>query len=273
MKSLEITTVKTCTVNCYPFCPQLKFRDSYGAQASVLSLEDFKKALSNVPKEIRIRFSGFSEPFLNKDAVNMMEWASQQGYEIEIFTTLLGCKPEYIERIAGLNVKRFVLHLPDPNNIAHLPITETYKDTLISCITKLQINSFVAMNNQFRSHGRAGNSYDAPRLHVKGFFHCDLLSETEFVMLPNCDVVLCCMDWTLRHRLGNMLSMRYQDIEKSEMFKAIRGNQWRLDGNVLCRSCSWATPLPVQFGYDAKSAVGTFLNRLYGRSYFPKELR
>ncbi len=61
---LEVTTAKVCSVNCYPHCPQLAFRDKYGTVASQqLAYDDFVRAIDSIPSSVTIAFSGFSEPF------------------------------------------------------------------------------------------------------------------------------------------------------------------------------------------------------------------
>jgi hypothetical protein len=62
----------------YTFCPQQAFQNSYRG-CDQLDFENFKTALSKVPKDIVITFSGFAEPFLNPNCMDMIEHASSEG--------------------------------------------------------------------------------------------------------------------------------------------------------------------------------------------------
>jgi biotin synthase-related radical SAM superfamily protein len=53
---LEITTVSKCAIDC-SFCPQNIFQERYRG-CNTLSFCDFKKALSTVPKNVTLHFSG-----------------------------------------------------------------------------------------------------------------------------------------------------------------------------------------------------------------------
>jgi biotin synthase-related radical SAM superfamily protein len=55
---LEITTVSKCVIDC-GYCPQKIFQEAYHGCRS-LSLKDFKKVPSKVPKIVSIHFSAFA---------------------------------------------------------------------------------------------------------------------------------------------------------------------------------------------------------------------
>ena len=71
---LEITVniaKKGCAVACI-VCPQEKLSTKYNLypdkdRVRDLSFKDFKKAIDKVPLSTRIDFSGYTEPYLNKD--------------------------------------------------------------------------------------------------------------------------------------------------------------------------------------------------------------
>ncbi len=242
---LEVSTAGFCPNNCY-FCPQEFYQKAYKG-VRFLSLEDLKSALSNVPNDVTIIFSGFNEPFINPYAIDMIEYARGRGHQVHIFSTLVGLKPEDVKRLAKLNIERFTLHLPDNLGHAKIPITEEYRETLTEVLTILRIDAFSIMNNNFKNIGRAGLSRGGKRFHRKGFFYCPYLAHPDFVMLPNCDIVLCPQDFGLKHLLGNLLKQNYMDISNSKGFKRIQRNMLALDGDVLCRGCELAVS-PFLFG-------------------------
>ena len=72
---LEITVKMGCGVQC-KYCPQQELLHTYFGQEksreSWLSLENYKKAIDHMPKETIITFSGFAEPFLHPQAIEMI---------------------------------------------------------------------------------------------------------------------------------------------------------------------------------------------------------
>jgi hypothetical protein len=60
------------------------------------------------------------------------------------------------------------------------------------------------------------------------------------VLLPNGDVVLCCMDYGLKHRLGNLLINKYEDLFKSENYITLMNGLENENIEILCRTCSEA---------------------------------
>jgi sulfatase maturation enzyme AslB (radical SAM superfamily) len=236
---LEITTVSKCIIDC-SFCPQSVFQESYHG-CKTLSLYDFKKALSKVPKNVVIHFSGFSEPFLNPQCVDMIEYAHLEGYKIVLFSTLVGLKSRDVERLRRCNPE-VTLHLPDELGNAKIPITRAYKETLTAVLKLLSVNTFYVMNEQFISNERVGLCNGAPKRHTRGWFYCEKLFAPQFVMLPNCDIVLCCMDYGLKHRIGNLMQQSWGDIVKSSEYQKVCANRFQLDGTAICRQCVWASP-------------------------------
>lgn len=250
---LEITTVSKCIIDC-SYCPQQVFKEAYQG-CRTLSLENFKKALLSVPKNVAIHFSGFSEPFLNPECVNMIEHAHSAGYKIVLYSTLEGLKSNDVKRLQICNPEEFVLHLPDNKGNAKIAITETYKDTLITALQLLNVTNFSVMNDYFISNERAGLCQNIPERHVHGWFYCEKLLSPRFVMLPNCDVVLCCMDFGLKHRLGNLLEQSFNDIVNSKEYKRVRDGRFKKYEDIICRKCMWAIPLNKRY---RRKALGLF---------------
>ncbi len=236
MRWLLITTNTSCTVNCFPYCPQQLLHSAYHG-SSMLSLGDFEKALSHVPTDVRIDFSGFSEPFLNPQTVDMIELAHDRGYDVSVISTLVGLKPSDVDRLARVDTAGFVLHLPDPFGIANIPMTDEYKEVLSLTLMKIHIFDISIMNKYFPDHYWAGNSKNSPPFHFRGPFLCPTLSGPKFVMLPDGTTVLCYMDIGLRHVLGNLMETSYDGLRESETFRRIRRSRLAWDGDGLCRSC------------------------------------
>ena len=243
----SIDTQNGCVVDCV-FCPQRTLQKSYKGER-FMTLDNFKKAVDKLPEEVRVTFAGFTEPWLNKECTDMVLYAHEKGHPISIFTTGIGMSIDDIERIkhipfAGNPNGCFTLHLPDQERKAKHPITKRYIE-VIQHIGKIQheIHNFTTMcmgtvhedvRHVFSTApvydmwSRAGNLVGEmimkPELlerkaewkmanHGDKQMTCGCLEKMYHnVMLPNGDVSLCCMDYGLKHILGNLYDQDYEDI-------------------------------------------------------------
>lgn len=248
--TLEFTTSipkKGCVIDC-AFCPQMTLLDVYDSDKT-MSLENFKKVIDKLPKEVRITFSGFTEPWLNRKCTDMLLYAHEQGHPISAFTTGVGMTLEDIERIKDIPFNTgpnggFCLHLPDKELIAKHPITPRYLEVvkrfkeLENHIQGFYVMSMSEVHDDIKPYfpnahipefwSRAGNllgeAIIKPELEKlkDRFKHMDHGDQTmtcgcdeklyHNVVLPNGDVSLCCMDYGLKHILGNLYTEEYNDI-------------------------------------------------------------
>ncbi len=249
--TLEFTTIipeKGCIVDCV-FCPQRTLVKNYKGERR-LSLDNFKKVIDKLPKEIRITFSGFVEPWMNSDCTEMLLYASNQGHPISAFTTLVGVSINDLEKIkhvkyAGAPNGSFTVHLPDQENRAKHPINKKYIETAkhfsqiahefnyldIMCMGTVHesIRPFFT-NHRVTEHtqmySRAGNLIGErilkPELKDQNFLSVDHGNKImtcgcderlyHNVMLPNGDVSLCCMDYGIEEITGNLFTQDYNDV-------------------------------------------------------------
>lgn len=248
--TLEFTTsipVKGCVVDC-AFCPQRTLVNIYDGER-VMSYDNFTKIIDKLPKEIRITFSGFVEPWLNKRCTDMLVYAHEKGHPISLFTTGIGMTVDDIDRIKNIPFSEgpnggFCLHLPDQERIAKHPMSERYIKVL-ERIKEVQneIQGFYLMSmgevldeikyifptaDTPEMWSRAGNllgeailkpELDKIKHRFKHINHgsnkktcgCD---EDLYhnVVLPNGDVSLCCMDYGLKEIIGNLYTEEYNNI-------------------------------------------------------------
>ena len=96
--TMEITTTipkKGCVVDCV-FCPQRTLQKVWDSKhftthkERTMTMDQFKMAIDKLPTEVRITFSGFIEPFMNKHCSDMMVYAHEQGHRVSVFTTGVG---------------------------------------------------------------------------------------------------------------------------------------------------------------------------------------
>ena len=262
---LEITTKIGCSINCV-YCPQATLLTNYFKnnkyRKNILSLADFKTCIGKVPLATRIDFSGMAEPWLNPACTDMVLYAHAKGHPIAIYTTLVGMTKEDFDKIKDIEFEEFVLHIPDDKSNAHIQITDKYVDLLHEIIEyKRDGNSLVT---GYSCHGgihpdileaipknsklitelidRAGN-LDSDYVESKknrGKMVCincgDKINHN--VLLPDGTVLLCCMDYGMKHVLGNLLEEDYDDIQNSREAKHIREGMAGQTADILCRQCT-----------------------------------
>ncbi len=270
MPSLEITTMVGCPLMC-SYCPQDKLKASYGDAEKYMSLENFATILSKVPLHVQVDFSGMSEPWANPAATDMLELALSCGYHVVVYTTLYGMTPDDARRVVALmvdhrdQVKEVCLHLPDANGNMHGYKPSAEYDEVLSIIVAAskQLRSFRAMTMDGRSRvhpsvkmaatnarweglDRAGNVDEAivvPHVRHSGPVSCSFTPFYDHnVVLPNGDVVLCCMDYSTKHRVGNLLKDSYYAIFESTGMGHLRAENVKLgEADTICKSCNRAT--------------------------------
>ena len=243
-RCLEITTAKLCPVNCY-ICPNNDvLQEAYPDKAaqSLLSYGDFELVLSKTPKDVLMVFAGFGEPMVNKRTVDMLELAHNQGFKVTLSSTLVGMNPLDAERLKILDW--FSWHAPDNKGIAHIVGTQPLKDSIYNILTTpgVRVDEIVRMDSpNFFPEDRGGNVKVLDRKRkVRGPFSCSKLVKAQPVLLPNLDVQLCCQDWGLEEKLGNMREQTYEEIVNGDVFRIIAGARHHMGGDQLCRSCSRA---------------------------------
>lgn len=251
--TLEITTVFPCAVAC-KICPQDKWKNIYKGKHR-LTYEDFCKMLKNIPKDVRLDFSGFSEPFLNRDSSKMMLHAYQNGYQVVLYTTLVGFTPHDAEVIKVIKFAACTIHLPDdtnfkvPNEEKWLLSYELFArnvdyDNAIYHLGKLSSRVKKEVRGICRPPilTRANNVVTEvikPLARHKGVIKC-LISDNLFnqnVMMPNGDVYLCCMDWSLQHKLGNLFEQSYETLHESDEYHRICHSMHDPSIETICHYC------------------------------------
>ena len=149
--TLEITTVipkKGCVVDCV-FCPQEILKKAYDDEMRYMSMADFQRAIDKVPSDVRIIFSGFIEPFMNRHCADMMLYAYEKGHPIAVFTTAVGMNMDDLEKIKHIPFENgpnggFTLHLPDEEQLAKHNVSKRYLE-VIKAIKEANLPSFYLM--------------------------------------------------------------------------------------------------------------------------------
>lgn len=250
--NLEISTVIGCRMGC-DYCPQGIHVANYvkRSRLTTMQFQDFVTILSTVPKEVEIVFAGMAEPWLNASCTNMVLHAFQEGYKVGVYTTGSGMRPSDVEYIKSLPFSFFALHLPDAHGRMKLNITDQYL-RVISELVKMPHSCMVigelhpevetvtgpVQDGSDGLYSRAGliKTLAIPR--KSGVLHCSACGPKidHNVVLPNGDVLLCCMDYAQKHIIGNLLKTEYTDLFHSvEYLKVMEG--LKKEGEIICRYC------------------------------------
>ncbi len=254
--SIEITTKIGCPVKCLKYCPQEVLVKKYGANTRLLDPRDFAKILSKIPPYVEIIFSGFCEPFANPKCMEMIETTFKNGYTVSLYTTLIGASKNDVARLVNFRFRNFCLHLPDGEVMA-APADPDYKHNVSTVLQKVKNVTTVAMTRQFKSNNRENVAREIDRT-SRSFVFCFKFANPSPVLLPNGDVYLCCNDFGLRHKIGNLLE---HDSSYAKVVNRIKTGRGRFE---LCNYCSNNTSVINYYYHTGREQVRTswsyFLN-------------
>lgn len=245
---LEISTVVGCSMKCN-YCPQKLHTQSYQSKERMMSMETFSICFNKLPDNLQIQFAGMAEPWINPNATEMLLMA--QDHPIQVYTTCYGMTLEDVEKIKHIPFIHFCLHLPDEDGIMKINITDEYLKVVHACLSLNNVNKMCVGNLHSRVKDVTGNVPDSnnslisragkliPIEKKKGHLYCSSMPHKldHNILLPNGDVLLCCMDYGNEHIIGNLLEMEYDELFKSEEYKRIEEGLKDDDSNILCRTC------------------------------------
>jgi hypothetical protein len=253
LQYLEITTQVGCPVGCLKYCPQEIIIKRYGKTNLTLTFETFKQILTNTPKNVKIYFSGFCEPYTNPQCTKYIKYADQEGYKVALNTTLMGASERDILAIKDISFYHVSLHLPDGDAMKE-PQSKGYREAVFAFITSIPNIIFISMNNQFKTNLRENVTRGIlPK--KRRYSYCERFREYfDPIVMPNGDVYLCCMDFGLNHCIGNLLKTSYNEIMKNALAKE---GKYR-----LCHYCSANESIWIHYVRQVYRAFGKFFPTL-----------
>jgi hypothetical protein len=268
---MELTTMIGCPLRC-SFCPQENLLQSYGKDTKYMSQVDLTRMLVKLPKNTRIDFSGMSEPWANPSCTSMLEEVLYMGFKVAIYTTLYGMTdPERVKKVIEDHrdqIEVVMIHLPDANKNMKgwkmsdewLKAAEVIGALNVPCgvqamtmdgsgIVHPDIQSLVGGRlPPFLGHTRAdslnpeqvvGQALSITPRHAFALTCRSTPFYDRNVLLPNGDVVLCCMDYNLKHVIGNLLTQTYDEIFQGKPLQDIIAinEASEFDKCSICKSC------------------------------------
>lgn len=258
---LEISTVIGCRMMC-KVCPQSVHIRAAAARhiEHSLTLETFWRCIKNVPREVEIDFAGMAEPWLNKQATVMVESAVSFGHPVAIYSTLEGMSLNDVARLSKLSLRTTLcVHLPDAHGIMKLDVDDGYLAVLEAVVEMIpcHFTLFGELHPKVRlalgaraagirddSNGTFSRAGTLRKIERKtGALMCSACGPKidHNVMLPNGDVVLCCQLYDLKHIIGNLKTMKYEELFHSpEYLKVMAGLAGDESIDIACRTCELA---------------------------------
>lgn len=243
-----------------------------------MGLETFERILSKTPKHVRIDFSGMAEPWANPDCTEMLRKTLASGYKVAVFSTLYGMSEpdadQVIEllRIHSQQIVAVCLHLPDANgNMPGWKYSRTWENVFLKFRRLKQENildafSIMTMDGSgathkdlshlnleippWHGHTRAGSldekNVETQNIYTQTPHNTTAVScaDTPFydqnVVLPNGDVLLCCMDYSMKHVIGNLLQQNYYDLFTGSEMNQLRQTNMSpgFSSCSICKSCN-----------------------------------
>lgn len=255
MPGMEITTRIGCRNAC-AYCPQDALLSAYAKRSleREMSFDTFSTCISKIPLNVEIRFAGMCEPWLNKECTRMVLLAHERGFRIAVFTTLVGMTPLDATLIQDIPFLSFVVHLPCREGDEHIDINEEYCQTLraltdsrikakyirhgkaLHPLVKRVIQSNVSLLPLSSRAGNLRSGSSLPRTRRRGEIRC-ARQMRQNVLLPNGDVVLCCMDYGLKHILGNLLTSDFTELFSGDEYCRLERGLKSETEDILCRRC------------------------------------
>lgn len=268
---IEVTTKIGCSVNC-KYCPQTNLINAYSKKNNnyYLKMNDWKQILNNISTATFIRFCGMSEPFLNPECANMIVYAKEKGFHIDCYSTLVGLNLSDVDRVLDA-VDDFVPHVPDKDGNAIIEVTDEYIEKLkkildyrrngkrlvkrISVHGEIhdRIKNLIPCDDDLdvakRMQDRVGNLDDEDLQLIHYQVHSPMSCEfchnrlDSNILLPNGDLLMCCMDYGMKHVFGNLLSDPYEKVLNSNEAAMVRNAMVYGNQEILCNTCGFAEEL------------------------------
>lgn len=280
--SIEVTTNIGCKIQCEA-CPQHLLIKTYKKKienisalnavknAQMMRLDDFKKFLKSVPEKVRIDFSGYSEPFLNSDCIEMIKYANAKGHQISLFTTLVGLDQSGIDKLNSISFHWICHHIPEKEKTTKVPHDEDHFNLFKYSLDKLNTKKITFSChgtpldnycNEINKRGlrlffgnllnRAGNisrvgTIDLQKYNKPGRKSCRACGNglNQNVLLPDGKVTLCCQDYGMKHVVGHLGKSSYKEFLNSKELNNIKERMKKGgDSELLCNTCERAVELP-----------------------------
>ncbi len=270
-KVANFSTRMGCSVAC-AFCPQKALMSNYKSSERLLTRDNFIKAISNIKGSPvkSIGFGSFSEPLENENFYDFVNMAFDNGYGVDISTTLKNLSIDGLKKIKdrdifyGISIQPIGINnrygLPDeeawgnirkffelnPKGNIHLWCVDNNLSDDDKEILNKRVERYTSIKIEYNKITSRGgiitNLGNTPLLKQKSLV-CKLFLGP--VILPNGDITICCNDFSLKHISGNIYKQTLNEIIYGDFInnfiKIMYGEKM---GDILCHSCDYASIIP-----------------------------
>lgn len=258
IKAIEITTKLPCTNAC-KYCPQGLLNRNYEGDPE-LTWDTLKTMLDKVGPDMPIHFSGFGESFLHDGCDHLIRDIYNNENPVELFTTLVGMDKFDINLLELIDFERLVVHLPDDvyfkvDKKKYIPLAKYFAGRMKNAeyITVYDDHSKarewskllgVEVNNE-KMVSRSGEVGFVSSWLIDGAVECADNRQWQPVMLPNGDLYICCNDYGLDNKVGNIVTDSMNQIEKNIVAyeKVMADPSKRTICNKCWRACKTTSPV------------------------------
>jgi hypothetical protein len=229
-----------------------------------------------------------------------MKFASDNGYQVELFSTLVGMTSNDVDILKEINLQKFVIHLADNEKYAKIALTQ-HNEILEKIISSSIENVFFMTMGTISNETKNIIGFDLkPSVMVSIAGHIEFVKQTNRIsgpilcsmnpsrknqdippiILPNGDTVLCCKDWSMEYKLGNLTNCSYEDLFQSITYKEIVRKMSSENEDILCRTCEFAVSVNKQnqltkqyteLKIDPNDEIGIKLDKIY-QQYFNRSI-
>lgn len=240
-----------CPMAC-SYCPQQAAEQAYHGPR-LMSLATFMAALYHAPADIPVSFAGLAEPYLNNHCTRMIEIVHARGQRVYVYTTGCGMSDADVQALIEMQPYRLVFHAPDAEGDMKLNVTPDYVERMTRLHDRVKSFQMLCFGSLPRSlshmegkmrhnglHTRAGNVVHMTTPKQKhGPLRCGPAPDLKNnVLLPSGELLVCCMDYSIRHVIGNLAEESWDAIHAGAK-KAAFAELMR-SGDCLCRTCEFA---------------------------------
>lgn len=262
---IEISLYLGCSVNC-SYCPHTSLLKNSSKKR--IDFDEFKILVDKIPQNIGFGFSGLSEPLLHEQFYSMAEYVHQKGHETIACSTmpekyennihaflnesLWSCRSLHL-RDEFMSLKIDSAYLANIEKYFHQASREQTPKSMINYHTQNLDKNILTLLKKYNLLDRA--SYNAPYLRSNADVNLKQVKKETYKnsvivcsknhhkiqhLLPTGEVLLCCMDVTKKHVLGNLFYDDYLTIMNGEEYnRVLRGFNDEAQ-NTICRQCNFA---------------------------------
>lgn len=192
----------------------------------------------------------------------MVRHAFEKGHKISVFTTLYGMKSSDVDYLKTIKLQKLVIHFPDLEGKMKIKVDQAYLDIVeqvhnTDFDTKVrhymvfgkhhpEVQNIIGRHRSYYFDTRSSNIDDSlktPPEAIKGPLICTTGRQFRNVLLPNGEVTLCCMDYGLKHIIGNLLENNYSSLHRGRRFRNVMEMMQEDSNDLLYRTCEDAAKL------------------------------